>query len=98
MSSSNRNRETSQPILGHSCSHRNANCLSEKLSRTPNTYVIHQTFNDFTDFIGSVFVVITEMIIGEIAFISAILDVGVSCSSTFVFRGILYDVVHRRHE
>ena len=36
--------------------------------------------------------------IGEIAFISANFDMGVSCSSIFVFKGIVYDVVHTRLE
>ena len=37
-------------------------------------------------------------IIGEIAFISANFDVGVSCSSIFVIKGIVYDVVPTRFE
>ena len=32
------------------------------------------------------------------AFISANFDVGVSCSSIFVLKGIVYDVVHTRLE
>ena len=74
--------------MGHS--------LSEKLSTKPNIYIIHQKFNHFTDVIGSVFVVTIYRITGEITFISANFDVGVSCSSIFVFKGIVYDVVHTR--
>ena len=35
---------------------------------------------------------------GSLAIISANFDVGVSCSSIFVFKGIVYDVVHTRLE
>ena len=54
-----------------------------------NMYVIRQKFNNFTDVIGSVFVVTIQRIICEIAFISANFDVGVSCSPIFVFEGIV---------
>ena len=63
----------------------------EKLSTKPNIYVIHQRFSHFADVIGSVFVVTILRTIGEIAFISANFDVGVSCSSIFMFKSIVYD-------
>ena len=59
-------------------------------------YIIHQKFNHFTDVIRSVFVVTILRITGEVAFISAKFDVGVSCTSIFVFESIVYDVVHTR--
>ena len=64
----------------------------------PNIYIIHQKFNHFTDVIGSVFVVTIQRITSERAFISTNFDVGESCSSIFVFEGIVYDVVHTRLE
>ena len=46
-----------------------------------------------------VFVVTILRITGDIAFyISANFDLGVTCSSIFVFKGIVYDVVHTRLE
>ena len=52
--------------------------MSEKLSTKPNIYIIHKKFNHFTDVIGSVFVVTIQRVTGEIAFISANFDAGVS--------------------
>ena len=38
----------------------------------------------------------SQRITGEKTFISANFDENVSCSSIFMFKGIVYDVVHRR--
>ena len=75
-----------------------ANMLDTTNCNKSNVYVIHQKFNHFTDVIGSVFVVTIWRITGEMAFISANFDVSISCSSIFVFKGIVYDIVHTRLE